>query len=158
MEQFILRQVGSIQVDEEGMRIVLDRRYLSALEGIDGFSHINILWWFSGCDNDKDRRRLVEPSPYKNAPAKLGTFATRSPMRPNPVALSCAGITYIDWENAVIGLDYIDADNGSPVMDIKPYTPSLDRVEAPSVPGWCTHWPKSLEKSGEFDWESEFNF
>jgi tRNA (Thr-GGU) A37 N-methylase len=88
----------------------------------------------------------------------LGTFATRSPERPNPLALSCAQITYIDKDNAVIGLAYIDAFNNTPVLDIKPYIPSLDRVEAPSVPQWCSHWPNSCEESGSFDWEKEFNF
>lgn len=45
-----------------------------------------------------------------------------------------------------------------PVLDIKPYTPSLDRVETPNVPEWCSEWPKSTEESGNFDWESVFNF
>jgi hypothetical protein len=44
------------------------------------------------------------------------------------------------------------------VLDLKPYTPSIDRVESPSVPEWCDHWPKSYEESGGFDWEAEFNF
>jgi len=48
--------------------------------------------------------------------------------------------------------------NNSPVLDIKPYIPSLDRVENPIVPDWYEHWPKSCEESGDFDWESGFNF
>lgn len=60
--------------------------------------------------------------------------------------------------NAVIGLAYIDAFDGAPILDIKPYTPSIDRVENPAVPDWCSHWPKCYEKSGDFDWESEMNF
>jgi tRNA (Thr-GGU) A37 N-methylase len=87
----------------------------------------------------------------------LGTFATRSPMRPNPIALDTLEITYVDHENAVIGLIYIEAFDGSPVLDIKPYTPSLDRVEHPNVPDWCSHWPKCYEQSGEFEWENEMN-
>jgi len=61
-------------------------------------------------------------------------------------------------DNGVIGLAYIDADDQSPVLDIKPYTPSLDRAETPRVPEWCGHWPKNVESSSDFDWESEFNF
>ena len=64
----------------------------------------------------------------------MGTFATRSPERPNPIALTPAYVTYIDHENGIIGLAYIDANDGTPVVDIKPYTPSLDRVESPEVP------------------------
>lgn len=58
----------------------------------------------------------------------------------------------------MIGLAYIDADHNSPILDIKPYIPSLDRVENPIVPDWYEHWPKSCEESGDFDWESGFNF
>ncbi len=88
----------------------------------------------------------------------MGTFATRSPMRPNPIAISCVGVTSIDKDNVIIGLDWIDAHDGTPILDIKPYTPSLDRVESPSVPKWCEHWPKSLELSADFDWGEQFNF
>lgn len=88
----------------------------------------------------------------------MGTFATRSPERPNPIALSCCGVTYVDLDNGIIGLEYIDARNGSPVLDIKPYTPSIDRVEKVSMPDWCAHWSRCYEDSGDFDWEKEFNF
>lgn len=41
---------------------------------------------------------------------------------------------------------------------LKPYTPSIDRVSSVRTPAWCSHWPKSYEESGDFDWASEFNF
>ena len=53
---------------------------------------------------------------------------------------------------------YIDANDKTSILDIKPYTPSLDRVENPQVPDWCSHWPHSLEESASFAWENEFNF
>ena len=85
-------------------------------------------------------------------------LASLPPVRPGgPLALSCAGIIGLDEENGVIRLDYLDADDGSPVLDIKPYTPSLDRVEHPAVPVWCSHWPESVEASGDFDWEREIS-
>lgn len=96
---------------------------------------MNIFWWFDRCDNETDRSVLSEAKPYTKGPDTLGAFATRSPQRPNPIALSCAYITSINVDNGVIGLAYIDADDQSPVLDIKPYTPSLDRVEVPQVPG-----------------------
>ncbi len=155
MANFQLHRMGTIVSDNEGMRIVLDKAYAPALAGLEGFSHIQVLWWFSGCDNPKDRSVLTEAKPYKHSPNLLGTFATRSPMRPNPIALNSVQITYVDRKNAVIGLTYIDALDGSPVLDIKPYTPSLDRVENPTVPDWCSHWPKCYEESGDFDWANE---
>ena len=88
----------------------------------------------------------------------MGIFATRSPVRPNPIALSTVEVTHINYEQGIIHIPYIDADHNTPVLDIKPYTPSLDRVENPRVPEWCSHWPKSLEESEQFPWEEEFNF
>jgi tRNA-Thr(GGU) m(6)t(6)A37 methyltransferase TsaA len=158
MQQFQVKPIGEIKVDAEGMVIKLDRYYIPALKELDGFSHINVLWWFNGCDNEKSRNVLDMQSPYKKAPAVMGTFATRSPERPNPIALSTAQVTGIDYDQGAIRLAYLDADNGSPVVDLKPYTPSLDRVERPKVPAWCSHWPKSVEQSGDFAWENEFNF
>ncbi len=158
MEKMKLKSIGKIVTNQEGMYISLDKSYLPALEGLEGFSHIQVCWWFSKSDNNVSRTKLSETKPYTRGPSVLGTFATRSPERPNPLAISCAQVTYIDKDNSIIGLAYIDADNGSPVLDIKPYIPSLDRVDTPLVPPWCGHWPKCCEESGNFDWESEFNF
>jgi len=98
------------------------------------------------------------PQPYKNSLEVMGIFATRSPVRPNPIALSTVQVIRINCEKGVIQVAYIDANAGTPVLDIKPNSPSLDRVETPGVPEWCCHWPKSLEQSESFDWENEFNF
>lgn len=157
MAELKLNTIGRIVSKGDDMKLVLDEAYAPALAGLDNFSHLQILWWFSECDNTEGRSTLTVAKPYKNSPDFLGTFATRSPMRPNPVALDTVQITYIDHENAVIGLAWIEAFDGSPVIDIKPYTPSLDRVEHPTVPDWCSHWPKCYEASGNFDWESEMD-
>ena len=158
MEKLSIFPVGKIEICNGETVIKLQKEFTPALAALDGFGYIQIIWWFSGCDNEKSRSILTETNPYKKGPAVLGTFATRSPERPNPIALSCAYVTYIDHENGIIGLAYCDADEGTPVLDIKPYTPSLDRVENPPVPDWCAHWPKCNEESGDFDWSAEFNF
>ena len=85
-------------------------------------------------------------------------FALRSPERPNPIEVSNVSIAYVDEKVGIIGLYYIDAFPGSMVLDLKPYTPSIDRIENPITPKWCSHWPKSYEESSEFNWEDEFNF
>ncbi len=158
MENLTLKSIGQVRVDENGMRLELKKEYIPALTNLDGFGYINVLWWFDKCDTLHSRTKLVESSPYKASPEQLGTFATRSPERPNPIGLSCVFITYVDAENGIIGVAYIDAEDGTPILDIKPYTPSLDRVEKPIVPKWCSNWPQSVEESGEFDWSSVFNF
>jgi tRNA-Thr(GGU) m(6)t(6)A37 methyltransferase TsaA len=158
MQNFYVSPIGKIKIKEEGMFIELEPKYIPALQALDGFSHINVLWWFSDFDNKEMRSILEAPQPYKNAPAVMGIFSTRSPIRPNPIALTAVQVIHIDYEKGIIQIAYIDANDGSPVLDIKPYTPSLDRIETPGVPEWCRHWPMSSEQSGSFDWENEFNF
>ena len=117
-----------------------------------------MIWWFSGHDREKDRSVLRTEKPYRDGPGVMGVFATRSPLRPNPIALTAAEIIHTDQEKGLIRVTFLDAYNGTPVLDIKPYTPSLDRVETPGVPVWCSKWPKSTEESGCFDWGKVFNF
>lgn len=158
MKDLSLTPIGKTET-LDGLRIIrLHKAYVPALQALEGFSHVDVLWWFDGCDNETSRSSLKEHSPYKHAPAVMGTFATRSPERPNPIALSVAEVIGINQEEGTVTLAYLDADDDSPVIDLKPYTPSLDRVEKPRVPAWCSHWPKSLEESADFKWEDEFNF
>ena len=158
MNDYMVHPIGKVRTSEEGTLIELEKEYIPALKSLEGFGHADILWWFDGCDDEENRSVLEAESPYKQGPDTMGIFATRSPQRPNPIALSVAQILYIDHEAGVIYIAYADARQGSPVLDLKPYTPSLDRVEHPQVPDWCGHWPRSLEESGDFDWENEFNF
>lgn len=158
MSTYEVNSIGKIYNNEKEVYIKLDTKFIPALKALKGFSHINIIWWFSDFDSSEYRTILQTSQPYKKAPEKMGIFATRSPIRPNPLALSTVEIIYIDYQNGIIRIPYIDANNGSTILDIKPYTPSLDRIESPNVPEWCNHWPKSLEESADFAWEDEFNF
>ena len=158
MTTYKVNTIGRICNNESGAIIQLEPEYIPALTALDGFSHLNVLWWFSDFDTQEARSFLEAPKPYKQAPETMGIFANRSPVRPNPIALTTVEIIDIDSENGRIHIAYIDANDGSPLLDLKPYTPSLDRVERPEVPGWCGHWPKSLEESADFAWENEFNF
>lgn len=158
MKTYEVKPIGTICNKEEGTFLKVDTEYVTALKALDGFSHINVIWWFSSLDDEKYREVREVDRPYKLAPEKMGIFATRSPVRPNPIALTTAEIIQIDYEKGMIQIAYIDADDHTPVLDIKPYTPSLDRVEQPKVPEWCSHWPGSLEESADFAWENEFNF
>ncbi len=158
MQNFQVNPIGKISVNEDGIFIKLNAEYIPALQALDGFSHLNVIWWFSDFDTEETRNILETQQPYKKAPAIMGIFATRSPIRPNPLALTAVQVINIDYESGIIKIAYIDANDNTPVLDIKPYTPSLDRVELPSVPEWCCHWPASLEEAGSFDWGNEFNF
>ena len=158
MEQFYVDPIGKVIMKEDEILIEVLSKYIPALKELDGFSHMNVFWWFSDFDNAQLRNTVEVQSPYKGSPELMGIFSTRSPIRPNPIALTTVQILNIDHENGIIHVPYIDAHDCSPVIDLKPYTPSLDRVENPSVPEWCSHWPISLEQSSDFDWEGQFNF
>lgn len=158
MTNFKVYPIGKIKNNKNGAFIEIEAKYIPAMEALGGFSHINVFWWFSNFDDEESRNTLQTPQPYKKAPVTMGIFATRSPIRPNPIALTAVEIMHIDYQKGIIQIAYIDADDNTPVLDIKPYTPSLDRIETPGMPKWCRHWPKSLEQSACFAWEDEFNF
>ena len=158
MQNFQVNPIGKINVNKKGMFIELEPEYIPALQALDGFSHLSVIWWFSDFDSEEARNILEVPQPYKNGPEVMGIFATRSPVRPNPIALTAVQVIQIDHEKGIIQIAWIDANDGTPIIDIKPYTPSSDRIETPGVPEWCSHWPKSLEQSENFNWENEFNF
>lgn len=153
-----MKHIGVITSLETGeKRITLAENYASGLLGLQDFSHIMVVWWAHN-SGEFDASFLRIPSPYTHSDQIMGIFSTRSPIRPNNICVSVATIAAVTIEQSCIDLYYIDADNGSPVLDIKPYHPSCDRVEYPKVPTWCNHWPVSLETSGDFDWEKEFRF
>jgi tRNA-Thr(GGU) m(6)t(6)A37 methyltransferase TsaA len=107
--------------------IELDPRWAPALKDLETCSHLLVLYWM-----DRSRRDLVVqvPGHYK---AGRGTFALRSPVRPNPIALSAVKLVKIEGTTlSVIGLDCLD---GTPLLDIKPYFASADSIPD-AVVGW----------------------
>lgn len=158
MSSFAIKPIGKVQKHRDTTSILIYEPYRKGLLHLNDFHHLNILWWFHHYDSDDFRLQLQEHAPYQNTPEILGVFATRSPYRPNPIALSCCDIISIDNQAGIIDIAYIDADNDSPVLDIKPYMPSLDRIEQPNMPQWCADWPISVESSEYFDWSKVFNF
>lgn len=155
-QQYQVCPIGYVRNIGNGFLLQIEREYLTALKELDTFSHINILYWFHLCDIPETRKILEAEQPYQKAPDRMGIFATRSPMRPNPIALSVVRVLRIDHEQGFIEIPYIDAEEGTPIIDIKPYHPSVDRVKEVNVPHWCSHWPEWYEDSASFDWEGEF--
>lgn len=123
----IPRQSGLIP--ELKSQIVFEPAYRSreALRGIEGFSHLWLLWKFS--ENTADNKSLTVRPPRLGGNTRLGVFATRSPFRPNPIGLSCVKLERIIENTAdgvileVSGADLLD---GTPIYDIKPYIPYTD--------------------------------
>jgi tRNA-Thr(GGU) m(6)t(6)A37 methyltransferase TsaA len=148
--------IGRVSVDEQGFVLSVDEPFRAALHGLEGFSHLEVVFWCDQVDTPELRCVLECEQPYRRAPAKLGVFATRSPVRPNPIAITPVQVLSLDREAGVVRVASIDAEPGTPLLDIKPYHPCIDRVRSVSVPDWCAHWPQWLEESAEFDWAGEF--
>ena len=141
------RQSGLVR--EVTSRIVFEPEFRNpeALRGLEGFTHLWLIWEFSeakrrGADGavvagslaDRcDWRPTVRP-PRLGGNTRMGVFATRSPFRPNPIGLSCvelAGVEYDTADGPVILVKGADLMNGTPILDIKPYIPYADcRPEA----------------------------
>lgn len=151
-----LTPIGYVRAAADQFRLEIEEAYRPALQGLEGFSHIIVIWWCHLLDNAEYRRSTACPQPYRQAPATLGIFATRSPVRPNPLALTPVQLLGIDVHQGTIAIPYIDAEDGTPILDLKPYHPSVDRIRAVQVPAWCRHWPQWYEDAATFDWEAEF--
>lgn len=154
--EFTIKTIGKVST-ERGFALHLNKEYIPALKNLDGFSHLQIVWWGNKCDSVEERNILTAIKPYLSAPDEIGIFATRSQIRPNPVLISTVYVLNIDYEKGIIYLPYIDAENDSPIIDIKPYHKS-ERVEECNVPEWCNQWPSSYEACADFDWSKVFNF
>jgi len=96
MQNYQVFPIGKVTITDEGTFIKLEAKYIPALQALDGFSHLNIIWWFSNFDNEEARNMLESPKPYKHAPDLVGIFATRSPVRPNPITLTAVEVIRID--------------------------------------------------------------
>ncbi len=100
--------------------IELDPRYAAALDGVAACTHLVILYFM-----DRARRDLVVQAPRHHSEPR-GTFSVRSPVRPNPIAMSVAKLVRVEGTTlSVVGLDCLD---GTPLIDIKPYFASVDSV------------------------------
>lgn len=152
---FSVREVGTVECDQGEWRIRFRPDMKQALTGLQGFSHLQVYWWAHLTDTGELRSLRVTEKPYKKGPDTLGIFATRSPVRPNPIAMTVVPVTWIDSDEGILGMAYIDAENGTPVLDVKPYY-GMERIREYTLPAWCAHWPAWYEDAGAFDWAAEF--
>lgn len=153
---FQVRSIGHVVVDDDGFSIAIAAPYRPALEGLSGFSHLNVLWWCHHLDEPEYREMVTADKPYKAGPDRIGIFATRSPARPNPIALTAVPVLGLDVAAGIVRIAYIDAEAETPVLDIKPYLPAVDRIRDTTSPGWCSDWPAWYEDSATFDWGAVF--
>lgn len=103
-------------------RIEIDPPWREGLRGLDQHRRIVVLYWMH-----RARRDLIVQKP-RHSDRLHGVFSLRSPVRPNPIALAVVQLLDLNIPEGEIGIDAIDCLDGTPVLDIKPYTPTVDFV------------------------------
>jgi tRNA-Thr(GGU) m(6)t(6)A37 methyltransferase TsaA len=115
--------------------IVLDETFSDGLDGIEQFSHLLILFWMHRAAEAEPLRMRRRPQGRPDMP-EVGLFAQRARHRPNPIGVTAVQLLRRDKNRLFVkGLDAI---NGTPVLDVKPYVPAFDAVGDSRVPGWMT--------------------
>lgn len=131
---FHMTAIGTIHKTDAQTWIEIEAPYRPAMDGLAGFSHIHVLFWFHENDH-AEGRQVLKVHPRKDTQNPLtGVFATHSPLRPNLIGMTLCRVVAVDPSRIVI--DRIDAFDGTPVLDIKCYIPSSRSFENLHLPGW----------------------
>jgi len=125
-------------------RVVIAPQLVEALDGIVGFSHVLIIFYLHKVDEDRRSLLKVHPENKEELPL-VGVFATRSPSRPNPIGVTV--VKLLERQENVLKVLGLDAYDGTPVLDIKPYLRRGDLIEEATMPDWLLRlW--ELQDSG----------
>ena len=150
--EIVLKPIGFVKTTAVGnevrdktrtSQIVLRKELTTALDDIEGFSHLFVLFWLHKTSAEERKILKVHPRRRKDMPL-LGIFATRTMTRPNPIGLTL--VELIKVEDNILTVRGLDAFNGTPVIDIKPFD-SWDNAETAKVPEWWTKLKKEKEQS-----------
>jgi len=133
--KFEISAIGRVHHLQNQVQIKIRPQFGPALEGLDQFSHIWVLYWFHENDTP-EKRATLKVRPRRNpANPVTGVFATHSPARPNLIAMTRCRL--ISVEGLTLTVDAIDAREGTPVIDIKSFfPPDLDDEEI-HMPPWA---------------------
>lgn len=113
--------------------VVITPQLAEALDGIEGFSHIVVVFYLHRVGEDQRSVLKVHPENREELPL-VGVFATRSPVRPNPIGITV--VKLLERRGNILKVLGLDAYNGTPVLDIKPYLRRGDLVEEATTPDW----------------------
>jgi len=122
------------QVESE---IRLDPQYAPGLQGLDGFSHVVVVFYLDRATGfDPAKQLLRRPRGMENM-HEVGVFAQRTKYRPNPIGV--ASVELLAVRDNVVVVRGLDALDGTPVLDLKPYMPVFDSVADARMPDWVEH-------------------
>jgi tRNA (adenine37-N6)-methyltransferase len=148
-EKILLNPIGYVKTQAVGdevkdksriSQIILRDELVEALDGVDGFSHLFVLFWLHEVSNQQRMTLKVHPRGRMDMPL-LGVFATRTNLRPNPIGLTLVELLKVEGNTLTVrGLDAFD---GTPILDIKPFD-LWDNAKKARVPDW---WIKLNEEN-----------
>jgi tRNA-Thr(GGU) m(6)t(6)A37 methyltransferase TsaA len=143
-----LNPIGIVKRNGEDISLHIKEEFRPALQQLEHFSHVHVLWWANEHDNKKSRSRVDCTPPYGENPPVTGVFATRAEYRPNPIGMTIAEIIEIDHKQGIVKVVNLDAFDNTPLLDLKAYFPVCDRVKEAEVPSWITGWPEWFPEVG----------
>ena len=139
-----IHPIGYVWSAERGSYLEILEPFRPALRQLDRFSHVIVLWWADRHDNEESRSITQCRPPYTDDQL-TGVFACRAEYRPNPIAITACKMAAVDEEAGIVWVEYIDAYEGTPIVDLKAYFPVSDRVREARVPEWVADWPEWVE-------------
>ena len=134
--EYTIHPIGHVEKSAEGVYLVINPEFWDATIHVDLFSHLIVLWWIHERDTKEDRSTLLSNPPRGKGKEPSGAFSCRTPLRPNPIGHTIVRLESVEHENKRLKIDHMDAKDGSPIVDIKPYLPSSDKVDAAKVAPW----------------------
>jgi tRNA-Thr(GGU) m(6)t(6)A37 methyltransferase TsaA len=114
--------------------LILDADFEESTEGLEEFSHIIVIFWMHRAPLERDIPAKVHPRGRQDLPL-VGLFATRAPYRPNPIGMSI--VKLLERQKNVLKVEGLDAIDGTPIIDIKPYLPR-DSIIDITFPKWVS--------------------
>ena len=157
MKAITLKPIGKVRNSVRRMRregwesvvseIILEPKHEEALEGVEDYSHLLILFWLSRLRRTDREMKKVHPKSRRDLPC-VGIFATRTQYRPNPIGLTV--VKLVGRKRNILRVRGLDAVNGTPVIDIKPLSPHQEYPAQVRLPAWYYQlWPKGRRGSSE---------
>ena len=133
----IATEIGTVKKEDSGeIGLQIHKEFWEATINVEHFSHLIVLWWITENDTPEIRTGHLASVPRGTNAEHSGVFCTRSPRRPTPIGHTIVKLLEKNDESHMLIIDHMDAFAGTPIIDIKPYLPSSDRVDNAKVAPW----------------------
>ena len=133
--------IGSVRSRQGSFSLQIDETYRPGLKQLEHYSHVHVLWWADQSDTPEARSTMTCYPPYAQD-VLTGIFACRSEYRPNPILMTTCTLLDVDESCGVVQVAWIDAFDGTAILDLKPFMPVSDRPQEVRMPEWLSHWPE----------------